>query len=278
MRARTDRPIIRPPAVAGSFYPESAEALGSCVDSYLAMAREAPHDEIRAACPKAAIVPHAGFVYSGPVAASVYVRIEPFAARIRRVVLLGPCHRVWVQGLAASEADSFMTPLGTVPLDREALGIALELPQVTQQHAPHAMEHSLEVQLPFLQRVLDDFTLVPLAVGEASIEEVRAVLELLWGGDETLILISSDLSHYYDYETARRLDAQTSRAIEALSPRDLDENSACGRIPIRGLLAIARERELHARTIDLRSSGDTAGGRREVVGYGAYLFYDAEAA
>jgi AmmeMemoRadiSam system protein B len=270
-------PVVRPPAVAGTFYPGAKDALLRAVDSYLVSAREGIADAPAHGRLKAAIVPHAGYVYSGPIAASAYAWIEREAARFRRVVLLGPSHRLWVQGLAVSGADAFGTPLGPIPIDRSAVEAALRLPQVTLQDDAHALEHSLEVQLPFLQRVLGEFSLVPFSVGEATIEEVRGVLELLWGGDETLILISSDLSHYYDYETARRLDAETTHAIEALCPSDLGEESACGRIPVRGLLAIARERHLQPRTVDLRSSGDTAGGRQEVVGYGAYLFEAAAA-
>jgi AmmeMemoRadiSam system protein B len=188
------------------------------------------------------------------------------------VVLLGPSHRVYLQGLAASGAEAFLTPLGEVPIDRDAVAQALELPQVVLAEGPHLQEHSLEVQLPFLQCLLRDFQLVPFSVGEASVEEVAEVLELLWGGDETLIVISSDLSHYFDYDTARRLDAAASRAIEELDPAGLDDESACGRVPVRGLLQVARRRGLSAHTIDLRSSGDTAGSRRQVVGYGAYVF------
>jgi AmmeMemoRadiSam system protein B len=200
------------------------------------------------------------------------MRLAPIAEVVRRVILLGPSHRAYVQGLAASSADVFVTPLGEIPVDRESVERALALPQVSLLDAAHEQEHSLEVQLPFLQLTLREFELVPFSVGEATADEVREVLDLLWGGAETLIVISSDLSHYYDYETARRLDAQTSRAIEALSPRDLDENSACGRAPVRGLLRAARQRGLSAHTLDLRSSGDTAGSRDQVVGYGSYLF------
>jgi hypothetical protein len=175
-------------------------------------------------------------------------------------------------GLAASTAAFFETPLGAIAVDREAVDRSLALPQVHLADGPHLQEHSLEVQLPFLQRVLDDFALIPFSVGDASTDEVAEVLELLWGGDETLIVISSDLSHYLDYESARRIDAVTSRAIEALEPGGLENESACGRVPVRGLLKVARQHGLSAHTVDLRNSGDTAGPRDRVVGYGAYLF------
>ena len=221
--------------------------------------------------PKAIIVPHAGYVYSGPVAASAYARLKKARSRIQRVVLLGPVHRVPVRGLAASSADSFLTPLGSVPLDRDLIARLLELPQVENRDDAHAGEHSLEVHLPFLQEVIDHFTLVPLAVGDARCEEVEEVLDLAWGGPETLIVVSSDLSHYHDYETAHAMDQATSMAIESLSPESIGHDQACGRIPICGLLRAARKRGMEARTIDLRNSGDTAGPRDQVVGYGAYV-------
>jgi len=277
MRSQKERAMkgsrIRPPAVAGQFYSDDSAGLDGSIRSYMDLARSgAAEAETIDSGLKAVIVPHAGYVYSGPVAASAFLRVAGVAGRIRRVVLLGPSHRVWIQGLASSSAEAFATPLGEVPLDREAIALAETLPQVVVDDVAHAQEHSLEVQLPFLQWVLGDFKLVPFAVGEASTEEVSEVLELLWGGDETLIVISSDLSHYYDYETARRLDAETTHAIEALRPEDLGAESACGRIPVRGLLAAARHHGLAAHTLDLRSSGDTAGSHDQVVGYGAWAF------
>jgi AmmeMemoRadiSam system protein B len=203
------------------------------------------------------------------VAASAYARIEPEG--IRRVVLLGPAHRVPVRGLAAPCADAFATPLGPVALDGPALALVLRLPQVGRSDPAHAFEHSLEVQLPFLQRVLGGFALVPLLVGDAHPEEVDEVLEALWDGRETLVVVSSDLSHYLDYEAARRLDAQTTRAIEALAPEALDQGRACGCIPVQGLLLAARRHGLQVHAVDLRSSGDTAGPQDRVVGYGAYV-------
>jgi hypothetical protein len=217
-------------------------------------------------------VPHAGYVYSGPVAASAYALLAPLRGRVRRVVLLGPAHRVWLRGLAAPVADAFATPLGVVPIDANALALLADLPQVLRSEQAHAQEHSLEVQLPFLQAALGEFELVPLVVGDASAEEVAQVLERLWFGNETLLVISSDLSHYLDYESARRMDASTCAAIEQLRGEALHEESACGRVPVRGLLLAARRRGLAPRTLDLRNSGDTAGDRRRVVGYGAWAF------
>jgi AmmeMemoRadiSam system protein B len=242
-------------------------ALKRTVDGYLSVIRatQAP--------PKALIVPHAGYVYSGPVAASAYATLRASRTTISRVVLLGPAHRVPVPGLAATSADRFETPLGAIPLDRAAIDQALTLPWVRVMDEAHALEHSLEVQLPFLQEVLEDFSLVPFVVGNASAEQVAEVLDLLWGGPETLIVVSSDLSHYHGYDTAQRLDAATTAAIEALRPEDIGEEQACGRAPVSGLLVEARRRGLHVDTLDLRNSGDTAGTRDRVVGYGAYVFH-----
>lgn len=262
----------RPPAVAGTFYPADRAVLERTVRGHLAQAwRPGGH-------PKAVIVPHAGYVYSGPVAATAYAALQDREPPIERVVLLGPSHRVFVEGLAVPSVDSFRTPLGDVPLDRDALESVLSLPQVHVVDRAHALEHSLEVHLPFLQVVLGRFSLVPFSVGQASPEEVAEVLERLWGGPETLVLVSSDLSHYLDYERARALDTETTRAIEQLDPDGLCEESACGRVPVRGLLLTARRRGLACKTVDLRNSGDTAGGRERVVGYGSYFFLEPEAA
>ncbi|MGQ9659373.1 MAG: AmmeMemoRadiSam system protein B [Thermochromatium sp.] len=265
---------MRPPAVADQFYPGDPAELGRMVDALLAESTRSLSSRPDAATPpKALIVPHAGYSYSGPVAAVAYATLMPVRDRIRRVVLLGPSHRVPFVGLAASSADLFITPLGSVTVDRAAIERALTLPQVRLLDAAHAREHSLEVQLPFLQRVLDDFSLVPFVVGEAAPESVAEVLDLLWGGPETLILISSDLTHYLDYHTAQRIDAATSAAIESLSPESIGADQACGRVPLNGLLTLARRRGLKAKTLDLRNSGDTAGSRAQVVGYGAYALH-----
>jgi len=257
---------IRKAAVAGMFYPRGAAELRAMLRDFLTEA-----GPCRAA-PKALIVPHAGYIYSGPVAAYAYAQLRDARDEIRRIVLLGPSHRVPFYGLALSSASVFATPLGEIPVDREAMEAIRDLPQVKVLDEAHALEHSLEVQLPFLQEVLGDFSLVPLVVGEASAAEVAEVLERLWDGPETRLVISSDLSHYHDYDTARRMDGATTRSIETLNPDAIGYEDACGRIPVAGLLAAARRHDLRARTLDLRNSGDTAGPRDQVVGYGAYVF------
>ena len=260
---------VRNPAVAGLFYPADARELRAMVSDFLASA------ETSGPTPKALIVPHAGYVYSGPVAATGYAHLVDDRGAIKRVLLLGPAHFVSFDGVAASSADAFATPLGSVPIDRAAVAKLLALPQVQVLDQAHAPEHSLEVQLPFLQVILGDFRLVPLLVGEAAPETVGAVLEALWGGPETRIIISSDLSHYHKYHVAQCLDRETSQAIEALQPDAIYRGQACGREPINGLLWAARRYGLQARTVDLRNSGDTAGPRDRVVGYGAYVFEKA---
>jgi hypothetical protein len=262
--------VVRPPAVAGTFYPDDAAMLAATVERDLSRAETRP--AAQGPAPKAMIAPHAGYVYSGPVAATAYARLKPVAGRITRVVLIGPAHYVPFRGLAASSADAFATPLGAVPVDRAAVESVRALAQVAVLDSAHRREHSLEVQLPFLQTVLDEFAIVPLLAGDATYDEVREVLEHLWNGPETLIVISSDLSHYRDYATAQRLDAATAAAIERLRPDDIGGEQACGRIPVGGLLKVARLKGLCARTLDLRNSGDTAGPRGEVVGYGSFLF------
>ncbi|MCK4587519.1 MAG: AmmeMemoRadiSam system protein B [Gammaproteobacteria bacterium] len=265
----TIKTTTRPAAVAGMFYPADPQELHGMTTQYLQHAAkiEGSHD-----IPKAIIAPHAGYVYSGPIAASAYARLLPAHDRIKRVVLLGPSHRVTLFGLAISSVDQFDTPLGPVELDRDAINSIADLPQVHRLDEAHRMEHSLEVHLPFLLEVLDDFKLVPLVVGDAQPDEVSEVLERLWGGPETLIVISSDLSHYHDYATAQRMDSATSKAIEELQLEDIHSENACGCVPVSGLLHLARKMGLQAETIDLRNSGDTAGTKDSVVGYGAYVF------
>jgi MEMO1 family protein len=260
---------VRPPAAAGRFYPADPAELRSLVNTLLASAPAAAGPS-----PKAIIAPHAGYIFSGPIAASAYAQFVPERQHIKRVVLLGPSHFVPFSGLAASSAHAFATPLGLVRVDVEALRQLGSMRQVALLDEAHAPEHSLEVQLPFLQVVLGDFALVPLAVGEAGAEDISEVIEALWDGRETRFVISSDLSHYHDFQTARRLDEATAKAIEALAPERLGPDQACGRNPICGLLEAARRRALRARTVDLRSSGDTAGPRDRVVGYGAFVFED----
>jgi hypothetical protein len=262
---------IRPAAVEGLFYPGTAATLAAEIRALLAAvpARGAAPGDL-----KALIVPHAGYRYSGPIAASAYALLRPLHGVVRRVVLLGPAHRVPVRGLALPAASAFATPLGVVRLDAEAVARIRTLRQVVVSAAAHSEEHSLEVQLPFLQQVLGEFALLPLAVGDATAEEVAEVIEALWGGPETLIVVSSDLSHYLPYERARRIDAETCAAIGKLA-RPVSHDEACGGTPINGLLVAARRHGLTPALLDLRNSGDTAGDRSRVVGYAAFAFRDA---
>jgi AmmeMemoRadiSam system protein B/AmmeMemoRadiSam system protein A len=260
---------IRPAAVAGLFYPGERRALAAEVQALLG-AVDAPAPRLRS--PKALIVPHAGYVYSGAVAARAYDELSGARGIVRRVVLLGPVHRVAVRGLAAPAAEMFQTPLGSIPVDRPALRALQDLPQIVQSDPAHALEHCLEVQLPFLQTLLGDFSLVPLAVGMASVAEVAEVLERLWGGDETLIVISTDLSHYLAYDEARAVDAATLSRIAACAS-DIDHDEACGATPLNGLLAYARRRSLEVRLLAACNSGDTAGDKDRVVGYSAFGLY-----
>ena len=257
---------VRAPAVAGSFYPASATALGKLVDDLLAGARVTG----ARACPKALIVPHAGYVYSGPIAASAFALLAGYADRLDRVVLVGPAHRVFVHGLVSPGASRMSTPIGEIAVDVDALR---RLPQVTPNIAAHAREHSLEVEFPFLQRVAPRAQLVPLAVSNARPDEVGHVLETVWGGSETLIVISSDLSHYLPYGAGRALDQRTAQLIVAIEP-ELTGDQACGAAGINGLLWVARRKRMCVELVDLRSSGDTAGSRDEVVGYGAFALYE----
>ena len=261
---------VRSPAVAGSFYPAEPGRLEREVREHLSAGAAAASADGRG--PKALVAPHAGYLYSGPVAGSAFRALEAVRGAISRVVLLGPSHFVPLEGLALPTAHAFATPLGEVPVDAGAAERLAILPQVVRADRPHAREHSLEVELPFLQIALARFELVPLAVGNAEPEEVAAVLDLLWGGDETLIVISTDLSHYLDYANARTRDRATADAILRLDEGAIGESDACGRVPLRGLLHAARARGMTAHELDLRSSGDTAGGRDQVVGYGAFAF------
>jgi hypothetical protein len=266
---------VRAAAVAGLFYPEDPAELRATVDAMLAAnlarASTAPR-------PKALVAPHAGYVYSGPVAATAYATLRPFAHEITRVVLLGPAHRVAFAGIALPSVDAFQTPLGAVPVDTDAFAAVRSLAGVVVDDRPHAAEHSLEVQLPFLQRVLETFSIVPAVVGQCDAAVVGGFVDALWGGDETLIVVSSDLSHYENYASAQAHDRATADAVlagagSAVSPRD-----ACGAFPLRGLLASAHEHDVTAALLDLRSSGDTAGPRDRVVGYGAFAFATASGA
>lgn len=257
-------PSVRPPAVAGMFYPETAIALARALAQMLAAA---PHPDLPPI--KAIVAPHAGYIYSGPVAASIYAALGARRTAIRRVVLLGPTHRVAIDGMALPASRAFATPLGEIPIDQQAVAAIKTLPEVVVSETAHENEHALEVQLPFLQTVLDDFTLLPLAVGRASPQAVAQVIERLWGGEETLIVVSSDLSHYLPYDAARSIDTQTAQRIVALDAT-LDHQRACGATPLNGLLIAAHAHALQCRVVDLRNSGDTAGDRLRVVGYGAF--------
>jgi MEMO1 family protein len=262
---------IRLPAVSGKFYPDDPLALTSDVQRYIAAAA----GQNTSGAPKILIVPHAGYVYSGAVAGAAYAALEQAADKITKVVLFGPAHRIAFRGLAAPVATTFDTPLGPLPIDQHAIAAIRDMSQVTQRDDAHAEEHSLEVQLPFLQILLGAFDLTPIVVGEASSQEVAAVMDRLWGGEETLIVISSDLSHYLEHGAAQRLDAETAVAIETLNPERIGHNQACGRIPVAGALLTARSRGMRVVRYDLRNSGDTAGGKDRVVGYGAWGLYDA---
>ncbi len=259
--------VTRSPAVAGTFYPEHASELAGCVARYLADAVDLSIAETLR--PKVLIVPHAGYVYSGPVAASAYRLLGAYRAEIQRIVLLGPAHREYLQGMAVPSVDGFAMPNGEVPLDIDTISQVLDLPSVVTSDRAHAMEHSLEVQLPFLQSVLNRFVLVPIVVGDCPSEDVAGLLEATWGGTETLIVVSSDLSHYRPYAVAQTSDAATTREILARSST-LTGEQACGAYAINGLMRVAVAHDLQVRVLDVRNSGDTAGDRSQVVGYGAY--------
>jgi AmmeMemoRadiSam system protein B len=261
---------VRAPAVAGRFYSADADALRQEVDDLLARADTAVEPT-----PKAIIAPHAGFMFSGGVAATAYARLRPSAGRIRRVVILGPSHFVPVRGLAASSADWFETPLGRLRVDAGGLATALDFPAVETMDAAHAREHSIETQLPFIQRVLgDDVTIVPLVVGDATPTVIGQVLAALWGDEETAIAISSDLSHFHNDPAARDLDRTTARMIEGLRGAELGPDNACGFLPIAGLLWNAEQRDATIHTLELRTSADAGAPPDSVVGYGAFTLQE----
>lgn len=273
MEPDSQRTKVRPPAVAGLFYAADPRRLQAAVSQLL--------DTVKSpagARPKALIAPHAGYVYSGPVAARAFATLRGVAQSVKRVVLIGPAHFVPLRGIAAPTVDAFETPLGRVPLDRDGVAAIADLPFVVASDGPHAPEHSLEVELPFLQTLLPSFAMVPLVMGGARAQAVGEVLRRLWGGPETLIVISSDLSHYHDYETARRLDAATAAAIEAGDWESIGPDQACGFLAVAGLLVETSRRRLAPERLALCNSGDTAGGRDRVVGYGAWMLEDAAAA
>ena len=260
---------VRPAAVAGRFYPASRAALLDSLQASLAAAA-AEKPGCHPAVPKALIAPHAGYIYSGPVAASAYVRLGSASTSVHHVVLLGPDHHVPVRGVAVSGAAAFATPLGLVPVDSPARAIALAVPSVHINDAAHIPEHSLEVQLPFLQTVLEPFEILPLLVGRGSAVNVAAVLDLFWDWPDTLVVVSTDLSHHHPYLEALAWDRRTAAAIVAVDPQAIGDGDACGAVALRGLLSAARARRLTVERLDLRNSGDTAGGHDQVVGYGAF--------
>lgn len=259
--------FIRQPAVAGMFYPDHPQELRKELEAYL-------KNSCLEKAPKAMVVPHAGTIYSGPIGAQAYQTLRSKAEQIKTVILLGPAHRVALEGIAASSASHFKTPLGDIPVDQEKISL-IQNSYVGILDQAHEEEHSLEVQLPFLQLVLKSFSIVPLVVGETTPEIVAQVLEKLWGGPETLIVISSDLSHYLDYKTAQILDRDCADKIEHFDWKHLDHEQACGYFPLRGLLYEAQKKKMKSKTIDLRNSGDTAGDQDRVVGYGSFLFYES---
>ncbi len=266
--------VVRPPAVAGTFYPADMERLGADVAALLAAGVQ---PQPRLGWPKALIVPHAGYAYSGAIAAAAYSEWRRGFRQIRRVILLGPVHRFAVPGIALAGADVFATPLGQVPVDRAAEAQLADLAWVCQSPRAHAWEHSLEVQLPFLQNVLESFAVVPLAVGDATAEQVAAVIERLWGGPETVIAVSTDLSHFHPQKEAVALDERTAKRILALRP-DIHHEEACGATPLNGLILAAQSRDLVIRRVAQGTSADTAGGYQRVVGYGAFALDEAEIA
>jgi AmmeMemoRadiSam system protein B len=259
---------VQTPTVAGYFYPADPEELRSDVKQFISVADKPklPHP------PKAIIAPHAGYIYSGPVAGTAYAQLLDIADKISRVVVLAPSHRVAFHGIALSSAEIFRTPLGDLEVDSKAVAMIENMPQVQILDQAFSQEHSLEVHLPFLQEALGNFKIVPLVVGDINSEYVAELIETLWGGEETLIVVSSDLSHYLDYETAIETDSATSHAIEQLQTDKITHKHACGGTPVKGLMQVALQKNLEVMTLDMRNSGDTAGPKDRVVGYGAYAF------
>jgi AmmeMemoRadiSam system protein B len=256
----------RPPAFAGTFYSDKPQELASTVKAYIATATPPATPKP----PKAVVAPHAGYIYSGAIAGTAYAALAAHGAQIERVILLGPSHRVAFSGLATSGADLFETPMGPVAVDRDAVASLVESGLAREVERAHANEHSLEVQLPFLKQLFPDARVVPLLVGDDDWNAAKRVLAELWGGDETVIVVSSDLSHYHDHATAKKIDASTARSMETLAAGNIDHEQACGATGVNALLALAADKGLACTTLDLRNSGDTAGPRNRVVGYGAF--------
>jgi AmmeMemoRadiSam system protein B len=260
--------VVRRPAVAGMFYPRDAGLLAREVDEFLAVPRVTAQ-----VAPKALLVPHAGYIYSGPVAASAYALLRRFAKTITRVILLGPSHYVPLRGMAVPACDAFDTPLGRVPVDLDGVKRVLALDGVSVSDDAHLREHSLEVQLPFLQRCLLDFNLLPVVVGACPPDQVARVIQSEWGESETLVVVSTDLSHYLSYDQARAKDKLTADHILSLTP-DLTGEQACGCHALNGMLLAAARQSMRIAAVDLRNSGDTAGPADQVVGYGAFALYE----
>jgi hypothetical protein len=276
-RKEANIPVIRPPAVAGTFYPAAQDALERQLAQFMSEADNGPPTGDALAIPKAIIAPHAGYVYSGPVAARAYARLAPARGRITRVVLIGPSHHLAFRGLAVDMSQAWQIPGGTVALDHDAITRIRALPMVGQLDAAHEREHALEVHVPFLRHVLGDILLVPIVAGDAPPDAVAALFDAIWGGPETLIVVSTDLSHYLDYAACQALDARTAEAIERFDEDAIGSREACGQVPTRGLLRTARRRGMAIERLDLRNSGDTAGPRDRVVGYGAWALFEAPA-
>ena len=263
-----DNASVRLPSVAGQFYTADPDQLRAEIDRFLGQAEQTDIKQ-----PKAIVAPHAGYVYSGPVAATAYKTLQENADNIERVVIMAPAHRFGFRGVAWSDADYFRTPLGDVEVDRDAIALVDDLDYVMNIEQAFNGEHALEVHLPFLQSTLNNFKIVPFIVGLADAAQVAEVLERLWGDDKTLIVISSDLSHFHEYQVARQRDSHTSQLIEDLRFEDIHGDDACGVYPLSGLLLAARQKHMHAELLDLRNSGDTAGSKDSVVGYGAYVIH-----
>ena len=272
---------IRPAAVAGRFYAGHSQTLAETIHTLLSnVANIQPQLESKVTSathslpPKAIVVPHAGYIYSGQTAALAYAQLTEWKNTIKRVILLGPVHLVPVRGLALPEVDAFTTPLGEIKLDKAAIATIAGMKQVVISYPAHAQEHSLEVQLPFLQTILDDFKLVPLAVGDATPAEVADVLDILWGGSETIIVVSSDLSHFLPYTAAKVVDKSTVKTILNMQ-ETLTHHQACGSTPVNGLILAAKRHHLQPMLLDLCNSGDTAGDKSRVVGYASFAFMEA---
>ena len=258
---------IREAAVAGSFY----EADANCLQQHVMALLTGAHTDTPFS-PQALIVPHAGYVYSGSTAAQAYRALAPRADKIERVILFGPAHRVSLQGMAVPSVDAFATPLGNVPLDRTRIQQAAALPGVCVSDEAHRLEHSLEVQLPFLQSVLGQFSLVPIVVGHCDAQRVAALMDTLWGGQETLLVVSTDLSHFHTYDKAVQLDTLTCDRLRA-KENTFSGEDACGAYALNGLMSTLHCRSLQVELVALCNSGDSAGSMDRVVGYGAFIVH-----